>query len=150
MLEELRILSPTAILGYGFPRNSFEKGMAQKPHVIAVDAGSTDPGPYYLGSGHSFTDNQAVKRDLEIMLPAAKSAGIPVIIGSAGGAGGLWHGKISLPWPQTAAHVDSGKHDVPGFFNHYSCVSTAGHLGTCQYRQQAAFSDLCYSASGRR
>lgn len=96
MLEELRILSPTAILGYGFPRNSFEKGMAQKPHVIAVDAGSTDPGPYYLGSGHSFTDNQAVKRDLEIMLPAAKSAGIPVIIGSAGGAGGLSHVNLTL------------------------------------------------------
>lgn len=96
MLEELRILSPTAILGYGFPESSFENGMARKPHVIAVDAGSTDPGPYYLGSGESFTDRRAVKRDLAIMVPAAKSAGIPLIIGSAGGAGARSHVALTL------------------------------------------------------
>ena len=44
----LKVLSPTAILGYGFPESSFEEGMRRKPDVIAVDAGSTDPGPYYL------------------------------------------------------------------------------------------------------
>jgi len=49
-MEEMRILSPTAILGYGFPEESFREGMNRKPHVIAVDAGSTDPGPYYLGA----------------------------------------------------------------------------------------------------
>ncbi len=86
-MDELRILSPTAILGYGFPVESFEEGMKRKPHVIAVDAGSTDPGPYYLGAGKSFTDNNSVKRDLEIMIPAALEAGIPVIIGTAGGSG---------------------------------------------------------------
>ena len=42
----LKVLSPTAILGYGFPESSFEEGMSRKPDVIAVDAGSTDPGPY--------------------------------------------------------------------------------------------------------
>lgn len=96
MLDELRILSPTAILGYGFPLSSFQNGMAQKPHVIAVDAGSTDPGPYYLGSGCSFTDRGAVKRDLEIMIPAAKAENIPLIIGSAGGAGGQSHVTLTL------------------------------------------------------
>ena len=90
-MEELRILSPTAILGYGFPVQSFEEGMRRNPHVIAVDAGSTDPGPYYLGAGISFTDRGAVKRDLEIILPAALEKGIPVIIGSAGGSGGRPH-----------------------------------------------------------
>ena len=68
-MKELRILSPTAILGYGFPMESFVEGMKRKPHVIAVDAGSTDPGPYYLGAGKSFTDRNSVKRDLEIMIP---------------------------------------------------------------------------------
>ena len=43
----MRVLAPTAILGYGFPRESFERGMAATPHVIAVDGGSTDPGPAY-------------------------------------------------------------------------------------------------------
>ena len=47
-MKEIRVLSPTAILGYGFTIESFIAGMDRKPHVIAVDAGSTDPGPYYL------------------------------------------------------------------------------------------------------
>lgn len=90
-MDELRILSPTAILGYGFPIESFKAGMERKPHVIAVDAGSTDPGPYYLGAGKSFTDFNSVKRDLEIMIPAGLKAGIPVIVGTAGGSGGVKH-----------------------------------------------------------
>ncbi|MDR2534663.1 MAG: DUF1446 domain-containing protein [Treponema sp.] len=89
--EEFRILSTTAILGYGFPAASFEAGMARKPHLIAVDAGSTDPGPYYLGAGISFTDPGAVKRDLEIMLKAGISNKIPVVIGTAGGSGAEPH-----------------------------------------------------------
>jgi len=90
-MQELKILSPTAILGYGFPMQAWEEGMRRKPDVIAVDAGSTDPGPYYLGAGLSFTDREAVKRDLGIMIPAALAAGIPVIIGSAGGSGAAPH-----------------------------------------------------------
>ncbi len=90
-MEEIRILSPTAILGYGFPLESFVEGMKRSPHVIAVDAGSTDPGPYYLGAGKSFTDYNSVKRDLAIMIPAALEAGIPVIVGTAGGCGGRPH-----------------------------------------------------------
>lgn len=90
-MKEFRVLSPTAILGYGFPVGSFEEGMKRKPHIIAVDAGSTDPGPYYLGAGISFTDRNAVKRDLEIMLEAAIMEHIPVFIGSAGGCGGEPH-----------------------------------------------------------
>lgn len=95
-MEELRVLSPTAILGYGFPMESFAEGMKREPHVIAVDAGSTDPGPYYLGAGKSFTDNNSVKRDLEIMIPAALEAGIPLIIGTAGGSGARPHVELTL------------------------------------------------------
>lgn len=91
MKEEFRILSTTAILGYGFPKESFEEGMKRHPHLIAVDAGSSDPGPYYLGAGVSFTDRDAVKRDLEIMLEAGVKEGIPVVIGTAGGSGGEPH-----------------------------------------------------------
>ncbi len=97
MEEEFRILSTTAILGYGFPVASFEEGMKRKPHLIAVDAGSTDPGPYYLGAGISFTDRGAVKRDLELMLKAGVPNKIPVVIGSAGGSGADAH----LAWCRT-------------------------------------------------
>lgn len=90
-MQEMRVLSPTAILGYGFPVKSFEEGLKRKPHVIAVDAGSTDPGPYYLGAGVSFTDRNAVKRDLDLMIKGGLQEGIPVIIGSAGGCGGAPH-----------------------------------------------------------
>lgn len=102
-MEELRILSPTAILGYGFPMESFTEGMKRKPHVIAVDAGSTDPGPYYLGAGKSFTDRNSVKRDLEIMIPAGLEAGIPVIVGTAGGCGGRPHVDFVLDIVQEIA-----------------------------------------------
>jgi hypothetical protein len=91
MREEFRILTSTAILGYGFPIESFEAGLKRKPHLIAVDGGSTDPGPYYLGAGISFTDRDAVKRDLTIMIEAGIKHKIPVVISSAGGSGGDPH-----------------------------------------------------------
>ena len=95
-----RVLSPTAILGYGFPEKSFRRGMEKNPHLIAVDAGSTDPGPYYLGAGKSFTPRQAVKRDLTIMLKAAVDSSIPCIIGSAGGCGARPH----VDWTEAIIH----------------------------------------------
>ena len=90
-LTELRILSPTAILGYGFPLSSFQAGLEREPHVIAVDAGSTDPGPFYLGAGKSFTQRSAVKRDLRYLIEAALQRRIPLIIGTAGGSGAKPH-----------------------------------------------------------
>lgn len=90
-MKEYRILSPTGIVGYGFPIESFMAGLELKPDLIACDAGSTDPGPFYLGSGKSFTTATAVKRDLTIMLNAACSMNIPLVIGSAGGSGGNPH-----------------------------------------------------------
>ena len=101
---ELRILSPTAILGYGFPMESFVEGMKRQPHIIAVDAGSTDPGPYYLGAGKSFTDRNSVKRDLEIMIPAALEAGIPVVVGTAGGSGARPHVNLTVDIVKEIAH----------------------------------------------
>jgi hypothetical protein len=89
--RELRVLSPTAILGYGFPEESFRRGIAKKPHLVAADAGSTDPGPYYLGSGKSFTDRAFVKRDLAFMLREGLAVGAVVVVGSAGGSGAAPH-----------------------------------------------------------
>ncbi len=88
---EIRVLSPTAILGYGFPEASFRRGIEGKPHLVAADAGSTDPGPYYLGSGKSFTDRAFVKRDLAFMLREGLGIGATVVVGSAGGSGAREH-----------------------------------------------------------
>lgn len=91
MVDELRIYSPTSVLGYGFPLTSFERAMAADPHVIAVDGGSSDPGPNYLGGNHSFVDTAMIRRDLEVILTAAVPRGIPVLVGTSGGSGGRPH-----------------------------------------------------------
>ena len=90
-MKELKILSPSGIVGYGFPEDSFLAGVAQKPDLIACDGGSTDPGPYYLGSGIPFTNATAVKRDMTLMLKAACQLNIPLVIGTAGGCGADVH-----------------------------------------------------------
>ncbi|SDV51531.1 acyclic terpene utilization AtuA family protein [Chitinasiproducens palmae] len=90
-MEELRLLSTTAILGYGFAQEAFEAGLERRPHLIGADGGSSDPGPYYLAAGESFTSRMATKRDLRLMLTAAVPRGIPVIVSTCGGAGGAPH-----------------------------------------------------------
>ncbi|MBO5078240.1 MAG: acyclic terpene utilization AtuA family protein [Oscillospiraceae bacterium] len=90
-MKEMKILSPSGIVGYGFPEESFLAGVALKPDLIACDGGSTDPGPYYLGSGIPFTNATAVKRDMTLMLKAACELGIPLVVGTAGGCGADVH-----------------------------------------------------------
>ena len=83
----MKIVALTGILGYGYSEEALEIAFSEKVDYIGVDAGSTDPGPYYLGSGKSFTNRDAVKRDLALALPKALEQKAPFIIGSAGGAG---------------------------------------------------------------
>ncbi|HVO87862.1 MAG TPA: acyclic terpene utilization AtuA family protein [Casimicrobiaceae bacterium] len=86
--DEVRILAPTGVCGSGFLERSFERGLAQKPTFIGCDAGSTDPGPEFLGSGRTVFPPDAIKRDLRLMLVGARRLGVPLLIGSAGTGGG--------------------------------------------------------------
>jgi hypothetical protein len=86
-MEEIRILSATGVMGSGFVETSFEAGLALKPHFIGCDAGSTDPGPEYLGSGRTAFPMDAIRRDLRLMLIGARRLKIPLLIGSAGTGG---------------------------------------------------------------
>lgn len=90
-VEEVRILAPLGMLGYGYPISSFEAGLARAPHLIAVDAGSTDGGPHKLGKGVGIVSEAATRRDLEPMIRAAVERGIPVVVGTAGGSGSRVH-----------------------------------------------------------
>lgn len=90
-MNEFRMISTSGLLGYGFPEASLKAGLARDPHLIGVDGGSTDPGPYYLGSGKPLNSRVAMKRDISLMLSAAMSQRVPLIIGSCGGAGGEPH-----------------------------------------------------------
>lgn len=91
MAREIRMLAPTGILGYGYQESSFARGMSLQPHFIGQDCGSTDNGPQALGSGNPPPRDRAVTRDTRIMLRGAIEAGIPLILGSAGTAGGRSH-----------------------------------------------------------
>ena len=90
-MNEIKIFALNGQLGYGFPEDSYKTGIAKNPDIIGVDAGSSDGGPAFLGSGTSLTDEKAVKRDLEFVLPDAVGRKIPFIIGSAGTSGGEPH-----------------------------------------------------------
>ncbi|MFN2351687.1 MAG: hypothetical protein ABR497_07040, partial [Kiritimatiellia bacterium] len=87
----VRFLSLCGMLGYGYAMASLERALNLPLDFIGVDAGSTDPGPYYLGSGNGFVKPAQVQRDLEPALCAAVKRRIPLIIGSAGGAGARPH-----------------------------------------------------------
>ncbi|WP_426958616.1 acyclic terpene utilization AtuA family protein [Muricoccus radiodurans] len=86
-MVEVRVLAATGMLGSGFLESSFERGLALAPHVIACDAGSTDGGPAYLGSGTPYFTAEATGRDLRLMLRGAIRHGIPMIVGSCGFSG---------------------------------------------------------------
>jgi hypothetical protein len=86
-LDEIRILAATGVCGSGFSEQSFERALELQPHFIGCDAGSTDPGPEYLGAGGTAFPPEAIRRDLRLMLKGARRLGIPLLIGSAGTAG---------------------------------------------------------------
>jgi len=89
--RQLRMVSLCGLLGYGYPLASLERALSMQPDLIGVDAGSTDPGPYYLGAGEGFVSTAQASRDLEPALCAAIKRGIPLVVGTAGGSGAKPH-----------------------------------------------------------
>src|SRR6516162_4485392 len=75
-------------LGTGFREESLEAGLRREVAFIGVDSGSTDGGPYYLGSGAWIWSTEAYERDLRLGLLGAHRLGVPLIVGSCGGGGG--------------------------------------------------------------
>ncbi|NCD05742.1 MAG: acyclic terpene utilization AtuA family protein [Spirochaetia bacterium] len=96
MDKSIKILSPCGILGYGFPTNSFERGIEMKPDAIIVDAGSTDAGPHKLGANVAIVSKTACKKDLKRLIIGANKLNIPLIIGSSGGSGAKAHVNWTL------------------------------------------------------
>jgi len=90
-LQQIRFISPIGSVGGGICSTALDEVLAQAPHFIACDAGTTDAGPFSLGMGIPAFPREAVERDLSLMLRAGRKANIPVIIGSAGTAGGDVH-----------------------------------------------------------
>lgn len=84
----IKILVPTGSLGAGASETEVAYGIAQGARAIATDAGSTDSGAAYLALGISKNNRGSIKRDLTILMKAGAEAGIPLIVGTCGQAGG--------------------------------------------------------------
>lgn len=86
-MDEIKVLTPVGMLGYGFPEADFWRGIDAGANAIVIDSGSTDPGPYQLGLAKMLVQPEAYGRDLRLMLAGCVRAKIPLLIGSAGGPG---------------------------------------------------------------
>ncbi len=95
-MNKVKALAASGNLSTGFPEQSLLQAVANGVDFIACDAGTTDSGPHYLGSGKARGPREGVKRNLRLMLREAMRAGVPVIIGSAGHAGGRPHLQWTL------------------------------------------------------
>src|SRR6266849_4525855 len=89
--DKIKALAATGNLSTGFQEESLVRAVQQGADFVGCDAGTTDSGPYYLGSGNPRGPREGTKRNLRLMIREALNARIPVIIGSAGHAGGTPH-----------------------------------------------------------
>ncbi len=92
MTSEFSILTPNAMLGYGYRAEHFWYGIEKfSPKAIIVDSGSTDGGPYKLGLNKMTCGRESYVRDLTPILQACFHKKIQVLIGSVGGDGSDKH-----------------------------------------------------------
>ena len=88
MPQQMTALSATGALGHEpIHPESFYEGIKRPLDFIGADAGSGDSGPFFLGSNEPMNPREWEFFDLELLLVAARERKIPLIIGSAGGAG---------------------------------------------------------------
>ncbi|KAJ6077051.1 hypothetical protein N7499_009032 [Penicillium canescens] len=91
-MSEFNILTPNAMLGYGYRADHFWFGIEKfAPKAIIVDSGSTDGGPYKLGLNKMTCGRESYIRDLTPILQACFHHKIQVLLGSVGGDGSDKH-----------------------------------------------------------
>ncbi len=78
---------PSGALGLNYDKAALARGLAAQPDLIAIDGGSTDSGPAYLGLGVSKYSRASTKVEWKGLMQARAGAGIPLIIGTAGTCG---------------------------------------------------------------
>ena len=84
---QTRVLVPSGVLGLGFDPDALARGVAANPDIIAIDGGSTDSGPFYLGTGTSKYSRSVCRDEWRQLLEARATAGVPLVIGSCGTCG---------------------------------------------------------------
>lgn len=83
----VKVLIPSGALGLNYDKAALERGLECKPDIIAIDGGSTDSGPAYLGRGVSKYSRASTKVEWQGLMEARAKAAIPLVIGTAGTCG---------------------------------------------------------------
>ena len=86
-MTPIKVLVPSGVLGLGFDLEALYKGVKNNPDIISIDGGSTDSGPYSLGSGTSKYSRAAIKAEWKSLMIAREKANVPLVIGSCGTCG---------------------------------------------------------------
>ena len=66
----VKVLIPCGALGLGYDPAALARGITQKPDIIAIDGGSTDSGPHYLGTGTSKYSRGSTKAEWRDLMAA--------------------------------------------------------------------------------
>lgn len=82
-----RVLVPSGVLGLGFDRDALSRGVAMKPDIICIDGGSTDSGPFSLGTATSKYSRAGCKSEWAELMKARDELQIPLVISSCGTCG---------------------------------------------------------------
>ena len=82
-----RVLIPSGVLGLGFDLKALKRGMVHQPDILCIDGGSTDSGPYYLGTGTSKYSRAATQSEWRELMMVRAEANIPLVIGTCGTCG---------------------------------------------------------------
>ncbi|WP_239479590.1 acyclic terpene utilization AtuA family protein [Actibacterium sp. 188UL27-1] len=83
----VRVLVPSGALGLDYDKGALARGVTMQPDLIAIDGGSTDSGPSYLGRGVSKYSRASTKIEWQGLIAARATAGCPLVIGTAGTCG---------------------------------------------------------------
>ena len=83
----VRVLVPSGALGLNYDKTALQRGIEARPDIIAIDGGSTDSGPSYLGRGVSKYARSSTKIEWAGLMEARAAAGVPLVIGTSGTCG---------------------------------------------------------------
>jgi len=92
-MDKVRMVALSGLAhGRGIDREALRQALRYDPDFVGIDTGSTDPGPYWLGSGENQYPSRAVTKEVvRTLLTEVRNADVPLIIGSAATAGARPH-----------------------------------------------------------
>ena len=86
-MNKIKVLVPSGVLGLGFELDAFKNGLKLSPDIISIDGGSTDSGPFSLGTGTSKYSRASIKSEWKTLMKGREKLKIPLVIGSSGTCG---------------------------------------------------------------